>query len=289
MSSLSVYTFVVSIVLSLGRNMLSKEISDSGFGNKVFFRFQSLIFAFGFLTMAIAFLYAPCAVSYITVCYALIYAVLLLCAQWCYTAALKNGSTSICVTIYSLGFILPTLSGTIFWGEEFNLRSLLGTVLVVVTVIISGMNARTKAVKSHKKYFVPLIISMLSSGGLGIMQKVQQNSQFADQRTAFVLIAFAVATIFSAIFSTCNNHSPKTASSKKYFCAAGAGATFGCCNLANTYLAGKFKSSFFFPVQNISVIILSHLASMIIFRERTGRKEIGTLILGSMAIYLLST
>jgi hypothetical protein len=35
-----------------------------------------------------------------------------------YTLALGFGTTSVCVVVYAMGFLVPTVSGHFFWNEE---------------------------------------------------------------------------------------------------------------------------------------------------------------------------
>jgi len=70
-----------------------------------------------------------------------------------------------------------------------------------------------------------------------------------------------------------------------------AGETVLCfviCNLLNTTLAGRLNSAVFFPLQNISVILLSLIFSILIFKERLSGKDVRVLILGGISIFLLN-
>ena len=56
-------------------------------------------------------------VSVITMVYGVVYGILLIVSQWAFAFSLKTGSAAVCAVIYALGFIFPTLSGAVFWGE----------------------------------------------------------------------------------------------------------------------------------------------------------------------------
>ncbi len=200
MNTASGVLLVVSVILSSCRNLLSKSVSDFSFGSKSFFKIQTALFFFGVLTLLL-FGKPSFSPSVFTLLCALVYGILLLSAQWAYTAALKKGNTGICATVYSLGFIFPTLSGVLFWNEKLSAFNFLGVLTVIAAVIIAG----TKSVEKQKAIaenngIVPLALAMLSSGGLGIMQKVQQNSPYSEQKADFILAAFAIAAAISFIF-----------------------------------------------------------------------------------------
>ncbi|MDP4121126.1 MAG: EamA family transporter [Bacillota bacterium] len=284
---ISILLLLLTVTFATGRNLLSKNISGFTFGNKSFFLIQVYIFISGGIILAVFTKFE--AVATLTIVYAFSYALFLILAQWFYTIALGFGKISICSTIYSMGFILPTLSGTIFWNEKFTLFDLLGVGCVVIAIIVSGVNKTiTNNVQNKNKYFVPILIAMLSSGGLGIIQKLQQKSPCNEQKGMFVMIAFFISGIISFLFYMFAKEGTQKTYKKDNFTAGGVGICFGCCNIINTTLAGKLDSALFFPLQNISVILLSIVLSRLILKERLGKKELFVLLFGAIAIVLLN-
>jgi len=285
----SALLILLSVVLSSSRNLLSKGVSRFRFGTKNFFLVQFSLFSGGSIVVFLTQRVSLSSVAPIMVVYALIYGILLILAQWCYTVALSCGNVAICSTIYSLGFIFPTLSGVLFWDEKTSFLNILGILCVIPAVIISGMKKTTTQNKnSDNNYIIPLIVSMLSAGGLGIMQKIQQSSQYAEQKPEFVLIGFIFASVVSFIFFIFAKSAQDKNRVKKIFMSASAGVCFGGCNLLNTTLAGRLDSAVFFPVYNISVILISIVLSFVIFKERLSKREFVVLSLGILSIFLLN-
>ena len=279
----------LSVVLSTGRNLFSKKLSDIRFGTRAFFLCQSVLFLCGAVSLVLFGKILFGSIAPITFIYAIIYGLLLILAQWFYTAALAGGNTALCSTVYSLGFILPTLSGAILWSESFSGSDLFGVLCAVSAVIILGFNPRTKEKTVKSYYFIPLIIAMLASGGLGIVQKLQQKSDYSDQKSLFLLIAFIFAAAISFIFSLfAKKQGDPPFRRGKLAVASCIGVCFGCCNLLNTTLAGLLDSAIFFPTLNIGVILLSMICGVIFFKERISKKEIVVLILGGVSILLLN-
>lgn len=277
----------LSVVLSTGRNLFSKNLSDIRFGTKPFFLCQCALFLCGSAALVLFGKISIGVVAYQTLIYAAVYAILLIFAQWFYTAALVKGNTALCSTVYSLGFILPTLSGAILWAESFSFLDLLGVLCAISAVIVSSGKPQLKTGKSY--YFAPLVIAMLASGGLGIVQKLQQKSAYAEQKSIFLLIAFTLAAVISLIFSLFAKNQGDTSFRRgKLAVASCIGVCFGCCNLLNTTLAGLLDSAIFFPTLNIGVILLSMICGVIFFKERISKKEIVVLILGGVSILLLN-
>lgn len=284
---MALFLLLLSIGLSTGRNLLSKNMSGIAFGTKQFFHRQAILFGSGAGALILFGNMLWRMPSLQTAAYAVVYAILLIFAQWFYTAALGNGNTALCSTVYSMGFILPTLSGTLIWSEPFSVLDLAGVLCAAAAVCCSG--SLPKQNNTDKRYFLPLLIAMLASGGLGVMQKMQQKSMFSEERAMFLLMAFLLAALGSLIASCMIRNEYENVSSKRtQFMAAGTGIAFGSCNLLNTALAGMLPSVVFFPVLNIGVILLTMLCSIVVLKEQVQKRDAFVLILGGMSILLLN-
>lgn len=277
---------VLTVALSGGRNLLSKDIGRVSKGRRNFFMSQALLFLGG---MAVIFFLDPKEVMKASVGvlpYAVIYGAFLLSSQWLYTFALKTGSVSVCSLVYSFGFILPAVSGAIIWDEPFGWIKCVGIALAVGSILLSVKTERTE--EKSKKYFLPLIIAMLSSGGLGIMQKVQQKSAYNGQTNAFLFFAFVLAFTVSVIaFCFAKENASGGKSARLGIISASAGLCFGGANYINTILAGMIESLIFFPLQNIATVVLTALFGMLIFKEKPTVKNAVGFAFGIAAIFIL--
>ena len=221
--------------------------------------------------------------------FAVVYGVFLILAQWLYTAALTYGNTSLCATVYSLGFILPTLSGAVVFGEDFSFFDGVGISLAVVSLFACGINPKTATHERRGgRYFFSLLIAMIASGGLGIVQKLQQNSPVASERAPFLLIAFSLASVISLVAALLKGGSAAPLLRGKIVTGALVGVCLGACNLLNTILAGRIASAVFFPTLNIGVILLSAACGVIFFKEKFGKKELFVFIPGVLSIIVLN-
>lgn len=288
MDIISAVLLILSVCLSSTRNVLTKGFSGFSIKNRQFFRIQALIFGTGTIVLLAVLPFNYNGFSLFTVGYALIYGSMLLCAQWFYTIALTNGKTALCATIYSFGFIIPTLSGTIFWSEKISVFGYIGILTVIPILIISSSKKGSDGQKATKKFILPVIIAMLCSGGLGIIQKIQQGSEYANQTSSFILVAFLLSLTASLLFSIFTKNGEKQLSKRSCTSAMCVGIAFSICNLLNTTLAGRLDSALFFPVLNVGIIMLSVLMSVLIYKEKVDKKDIWVLILGAMAIILVN-
>lgn len=225
-------------------------------------------------------------ISALTVCYGVVYGLLLILAQWMYTLALRSGYTSVCSVIYSLGFIVPTIAGTVFWNEEFTVKNVIGLVIALGVILLTLKSDNTSSTGS--KRFIPLmIISMLSAGGLGLMQKLQQTSEVSHETGAFLIVGFTVAVVCSlTAFLICKKQDNYILKKENIFPVL-TGMSFGGVNFFNTILAGRMKSAVFFPVQNIATVIACTLCGIIVFKEKMSLRIAMILLLGIATVILL--
>ncbi|MBO7149103.1 MAG: EamA family transporter [Clostridia bacterium] len=285
MNAVSIALLLLSVVLGSARNVLSKSISHVKFGKRSFFTLQSIIFFMGALVLIPGTIGTLC--SPLTVLLAIIYGMLLLLAQWCYTAAMANGNTAVCSTVYSLGFILPALSGMIFWNEEVTALKIAGVILVIPAIVLSGKNDVARQSAKRTGYMLPLMLAMLASGGLGIMQKIQGSSPFPEQRSVFVFLSFVLAGAVSLVLALCKKNGEIIRPVSK-ISAVGIGICFALCNLLNTLLAARLDSAVFFPSLNIGVILCSMLFSIPLFKEKFTKRLALVLLFAFSAIILVN-
>ena len=288
MDLISATLLLLSASLAAVKNILIKSFVGFSIKNREFFGLQATIFGAGTIVLIFVNFFNFEGISLYTILLALIYGVMLLCAQWCYTIALTKGKTAICTTIYSFGFILPTLSGAIIWHEHITLFALLGILTIFPVLIISGADKKKQENHSTNRYIIPLIIALLCSGGLGIVQKIQQKSEYKNQTSTFILIAFIFSFVVSLLFFFIKKPGQKKTSKKSLGSCAIVGSFFAICNLLNTILAGRLDSAIFFPAINIGSILISTILGIIIYREKLTKRDIIVIFLGVIAIVLVN-
>lgn len=91
--------------------------------------------------------------------------------------------------------------------------------------------------KGKENPVIPLLLSMVCAGGLGIMQKVRQSSSYEIQTGSFMLISISLASIFSLIgfLFQKKDDTPLKIQPASFIC----GFCYGGANLLNTMLADR--------------------------------------------------
>ena len=176
----------------------------------------------------------------------------------------------ITLLITTSSMIIPTLSG-VFFGETFSLPRLC-VVFVMILFIYLSMD-KGSDMRLNKLWLIYCLLAFVFQGGIGVLQKIHQSSLHKNETGVFLLTAFICSLIYSCIrtkksFSELNF-------SKKHLCFAllcGI-CTFGM-NYLNLKLSGILPSQLFFPIINGSAIILSSVASVLIFKEKLSKKQL---------------
>lgn len=289
MDLISVVIMFLCMLCSTGRNLFSKSVSKDPFGHKGFFQAQAIIFTTGAIVLLLLSLDNLADVTLPATLHAIAYGVVLLTAQWFYSASLNRGNLSVCTIIYSFGFIIPTTCGFIFWNEPITLFKILGILVVIPVVILAGKeNSVTDSGQKKKKGFMlPLIVATIASGNLAVVQKIFQNSSYAGENSVFLLTAFIVGAVASTCGSLiCSRQKEKSANRKVF--AVGAGICYGFFCMTSAILLERVDSSVLFPLINICMILFSMGLSVVFFKEKITRRKLLIVALGIVGIIMIN-
>ena len=193
--------------------------------------------------------------------------------------------------ITSLSTVIPAMSGYLFWNEKIVPVQLAGVVLMLLCFVFSVDFSGEKR-KASVKWFVLSLATFFCTGFIGVMQKWHQNTRFSGELDGFLFIAFAVSTVCSLIMIVIE--SKKTGKTFKQeitpmlvIMMAIAGICVAANNKINLYLSGVMDSAVFFPVVNGGGLVLTSIASWILFKEALSFKKWIGIFIGIVAVLLL--
>ena len=208
----------------------------------------------------------------------------------------ENGPFSYTSVIVSLSTIIPALSGYLIWGESIATVQIIGMVLMLLCFFLSVDFSKSDK-KASPLWFVYVFITFLATGFIGVMQKWHQSSEYKSELDGFLIIAFMTAFIFSIAGTAFSLLYSKKEGKEKFtkrdiaplaivfmvICGICAAAN----NKMNLYLSGVIDSAIFFPVVNGGGMILSTIASVIIFKEKLGIQKCLGIAVGVLAVVLI--
>ena len=210
--------------------------------------------------------------------------------------AFRNGPMSFSVVIISFSTVITALSGTLFWNERLKPLQIVGIILIL-TCFVFTVEKKENEKKASLKWLLLCLGAMLASGSIGLMQKIHQSSGYKDELNGFLIIAFSVASVLSAICATITGIKEKTTvfSSREkkrssvilLIISIATGAFTAINHKLNLYLSGVIDSAIFFPIVNGGGLVLSTLASLIFFQEKLTKKQTCGVVLGIVSVICL--
>ena len=112
---MNIILLFVSVCTGAGRSIFSKKMSTDSVQSSKCFLNQLVMFLGAAGIIAVFYFRNLFNTTPITILWGIGFGIFAFLAQWCYMLALSKGPTSICTMIYSFGFLLPTMAGTLFF------------------------------------------------------------------------------------------------------------------------------------------------------------------------------
>jgi len=228
----------------------------------------------------------------------LVYGTFIVLGQTLNLMAVKNGDVSVCTMIYSSGFIFPTLFSVLILKEDAGAMKFIGLALMVVAIVLINLQISKKEKKSYF-YLLFAIPSMISSGVLGILQKIFFKN-FDQGQNEFLFLSFLFVIVISGacvLFEIYKNKSAKAQENqekdaertKKYLTAIGSYAVCAAIVYKLTmYLSGALDGMIFFPVFNGGTLIVTSMISILFLKEKSTLFKVLGIAIGVLAIVLIA-
>ena len=243
------------------------------------YRFNTLMYAvciilFGILAISGGF-------SLFTAGLGLLFGVVTALSNYYKMQSLSTGPMHITLLITTSSMIIPTMSG-VFFGEDFSLPKLC---LVFVLIFFIYLSLEKKSgTKINGRWLVFCALAFVFQGSIGVLQKVHQSSSHKAETGSFLFIAFICSLVYSLIRSRSTSYKSLGFTRKLFVFALICGVCTFLMNFLNLRLSGLLPSQLFFPLINGSAIILSSLASIVIFKEKLNKKQIVGLCGGILSL-----
>ncbi|MDR0426835.1 MAG: DMT family transporter [Clostridiales bacterium] len=305
----------ITLACGTARTAFSKKVGAASKAPRDLFFYNAVICAVICAATFAAYLLRPTGISPFTALLALAYAGVTLAAQLFNIKALKDGAIGVCTLFYSCGFVIAAFAGILFWGEPFFWSQMVGVLLILGSfflIVFLSKTAKTPPGETsaapdapdapkRRLWILFAFLSLLSSGFLGVLQKIHQTSGYKEELFPFLFISFAaalaaaVALRFIAPRGEDAADDTGAADGKRTpFYRSGTmfallyGAVFAAVNILNTYLSGQLPSMIFFPVYNGGVIFTGLFVGLLIFRESVTKYDIIGLLVGVAGILFIA-
>lgn len=222
--------------------------------------------------------------------------------------ALERGPMAYTSVIISFSTLVTALSGALFFNETLAFSHVAGILLTLVSFVLAVKSE--KGEKAKTGWLALCVAAFLATGGIGIMQKIHQGSQYKSEINAFLIIAFLISSLVCVPFALVARRknaaalkarsdaddyngfgNPTKNARYKILILALITVACGVCvalnNKFNLYLSGVMNSAVFFPIVNGGGLVLSTLAATVLFKERLSRRQWLGVATGIISVILL--
>ena len=214
-------------------------------------------------------------------------------------AALQVGPMSYTSVIISFSTLISSLSGVMFFDESLGWAQIVGMVLMLASFVLAAKSDVDEK-KANLKWLFLCLIAFVATGGIGVMQKAHQSSEYRDELNAFLIIAFVSSALLCAIFAALMKRRESRFADEKreekngkrqVWLLLGIMIASGACvavnNKFNLYLSGVMDSAVFFPIVNGGGLVLTTLAAVLLFKEKLSTKQWIGVVLGIASVVFL--
>lgn len=207
-----------------------------------------------------------------------------------YTVGIKVISLG-SLAIYSMfmmlgGMLVPFFYGIIFLHEEITVCKILGTLFMSLFIVLQAVwtddSDEKNRVRNKYMFFALCLIIFILNGSTGVIAKAHQMSSRAIDEISFTIIACGLNFIFSLVLLVIvllKNIKEKIIEAKAVLrirpiiimALIGMSAHTG--NFLHLKVASNVPASVQFPLVSGGVILISAIASALIFKEKNSFKE----------------
>ena len=214
-------------------------------------------------------------------------------------AALQVGPMSYTSVIISFSTLISSLLGVMFFEESLGWAQIVGMALMLASFVLAAKSGVDEK-KANLKWLFLCLIAFVATGGIGVMQKVHQSSEYRDELNAFLSIAFVSSAVLCAFFAAwmkrresrfADGKEKEKNGKRQVWLLLGIMIASGACvavnNKFNLYLAGVMDSAVFFPIVNGGGLVLTTLAAVLLFKEKLSTKQWIGVVLGIASVVFL--
>ena len=220
------------------------------------------------------------------------FAAVTVAAQYFGLLSMNLGPMSFSVLFTYLSAMIPTVFGCIYRSELPQIQQVIGLILMIITFILSVDLSENSGMSL--KWILVVAGSFIGMGMIGVFQTIHQVSEYKAEINGFLFWAFVFSFIMFYLLyipymikNKKENKKREKYSLRDWALMLITGIIIGAINLINLYLSGAMPSVIFFPIVNGGVIVLSGLASLLVFKERLSPKKLTGLIIGIIATCLI--
>lgn len=204
-------------------------------------------------------------------------------------ATVKYG-ISVAQVANRMSVVIPISIAILFYGDKISAFKIIGIILALLAVYLVSHKEPTNKASDKFWWILPLII-FICSGIIDSSVNYAQRNLVTDLNfDAFLSTIFSAAFLFGMVILI---YRLKIKKERLQWQAIPAGIFIGCLNYASMYTiikalnSGALEPSALFPINNLSILTLATLISVVVFKEKLSNKNWIGIILSLLAIFTL--
>jgi drug/metabolite transporter (DMT)-like permease len=211
-----------------------------------------------------------------------------------YALSAQKSGVAITAVASKMSVVIPVIAGAaLYANESLNALKWTGLGLALLSFYLIFKSKESTGL-NLKLLVLPAIIFFISGANDTLMKwikvtHVPGTGNDINQEILFVGVLFTISLITAIIFMVVHQIRKPT---PVHWASIGGGALLGILNVLSAtsmFLAmGQFESAFFFPVFNVSIVGLSAISGIILFREKLSTVNIIGIVLAAITIGIIA-
>ena len=204
--------------------------------------------------------------------------------------AYKHGSTALTGLILQLSIIAATIWGFFFWGAPVTFLSIIGIILVVISMVLCLYEKGAKNKKITPKWVFYTAMVFVCNAVCTILQKTEQlefNGKYGPQ---FMFMATLISSVVHIVIYIRSDKSDNLKIIKK---AWGYPVASGVCNVfMNLFIiilaTSTLSPTVIYPTTGVAGIALITVFSALFLKEKIAPNQYAGIAVGAAAVLILS-
>ena len=207
--------------------------------------------------------------------------------------ALKAGSVALTSLMLQSSLIFVTIWGLIFWGAPLTPTTIIGLILVAVSLTLCVLPSKNKTSTDKGvslKWFFWAILTLGANAVCTILQREQQIAYNGKHGSMFMVITLLISSmVCGVVFAKSDKSQTIAVLKKEWLFPASAGVMNFLLNLFIIILAtSSLSPSVIYPVIAVGGLMVSMLFSIFAFKEKLNWWQWLGFVLGAISIALIN-
>ncbi len=186
-----------------------------------------------------------------------------------------------------MSVVIPVSIGIIFYQDKVNLWIIIGIIMSLLAFYLTFKKKTSE--KIDKKYFILPLLLFIGNGSNDSLLKHAQKLYIGNETELFLSTAFLFSFIIGLFILLFDIIKLQRELKWKHLIA---GVILGALNYASTYFFIRglsfFQSAVFFPVFNVSIVVIAALVGYLIFSEKLSKTNWIGILMALFAILMIA-